>query len=132
MPRIAIFVNDPQKAWEAEVERNTRRNVEVSRAPASRRAAVEQRIRTYFQHAVPMRQGGYQHDVVETGTDCPEGMPNCRNCGDPAFAESCRAQGHCPDCGTKHGIAPDAVLAASGYVLGEPLAEPEPDPEARG
>lgn len=50
-------------------------------------------------------------------SECPNGLPNCRNCGDPAHAASCQASGHCPDCGTLHGIAPDAVIEANGYRL---------------
>ena len=54
---------------------------------------------------------------AEMSDACPEGKPNCRHCGDPAFAGQCKAAGHCPDCGTKHGIAPDSVLAAHGFAL---------------
>ena len=50
-------------------------------------------------------------------SECPDGLPNCRNCGDPAHEEACRAAGHCPLCGTVHGIAPNAHLAANGYRL---------------
>jgi hypothetical protein len=64
------------------------------------------------------KQAGDVHDIVDS-TDCPDGLPNCRNCGDPAFAESCAKDGHCPDCGTKHGVAPDSVVAANGYALVE-------------
>jgi len=62
---------------------------------------------TGTEHAAPMSDA------------CPEGRPNCRNCGDPAFADACKAAGHCPQCGVTHGIAPDAVLAANGYALVE-------------
>lgn len=48
---------------------------------------------------------------------CPDALPNCRNCGDPAHADTCRAAGHCSRCGTLHGIAPDAVLIAHGLEL---------------
>lgn len=54
-------------------------------------------------------------------TDAARRYPNCRNCGDQAFVALCRAAGHCPDCGTTHGIAPDSVLAATGVIL-TPLA----------
>ena len=49
--------------------------------------------------------------------DCPRGLPNCRHCGDPAHTASCVAAGHCPDCGTKHAVAPDAVLAKHGLEI---------------
>jgi hypothetical protein len=58
--------------------------------------------------------------------DCPEGRPNCRQCGDPAQATACAAAGHCPDCGTRHGIAPDAVLAAKGLTLRALAGPPAP------
>lgn len=54
---------------------------------------------------------------TEMDSDCPEGLPNCRNCGDPVHETSCRAQGHCPQCGTAHGIAPESRLAENGYKL---------------
>lgn len=49
--------------------------------------------------------------------ECPRDMPNCRNCGDPAYAETCRAAGHCPDCGVRHAVAPDSVLLAHGLEI---------------
>jgi hypothetical protein len=57
---------------------------------------------------------------TEADTACPNGLPNCRQCGDPAHAEACRSAGHCPDCGTKHGVAPESVVRANGYRL-EPM-----------
>lgn len=48
-----------------------------------------------------------------------ERRPNCRHCGDPAHADACQAAGHCPDCGVKHGVAPDAIVAGNGYELVE-------------
>jgi hypothetical protein len=71
---------------------------------------VQQRVKNG-----PKRQLGTVHTTAES--DCPVGMPNCRNCGDPNYKEQCSAAGHCPDCGTKHGIAPDSVINASGYKL---------------
>ena len=64
------------------------------------------------------RKKGDVHTVADS--ECPLGRPNCRNCGDPDHVATCRAAGHCPDCGTKHGIAPDAIVARNGYRL-EPL-----------
>ena len=89
MPRFAIVVEDAEKAHQRELARGFR--------PRS------------------VRPKGTVH--VEMDSECPHGRPNCRNCGDPTHRASCHAQGHCPDCGTKHGIAPDAVLAMNGYAL---------------
>lgn len=57
-------------------------------------------------------------------TACPLGQPNCRNCGDPAYKDACAAAGHCPQCGTAHGIAPDSVVKAAGVEL-VPVSEQE-------
>ena len=57
------------------------------------------------------------HVHTEMDDECPLGLPNCRNCGDPAYAERCKEAGHCPDCGTKHGIAPESVLEKHGFKL---------------
>ena len=62
------------------------------------------------------RPQGFVH-AADLDDACPMGRPNCRNCGDPKHAEACRLAGHCPDCGTRHGIAPDATLEANGYGL---------------
>lgn len=51
--------------------------------------------------------------------ECPLGQPNCPDCGDPAHRDACHAAGHCPQCGTAHGIAPTARLAAIGVILVE-------------
>ena len=61
------------------------------------------------------RPKGFVH--TEADDTCPLGRPNCRNCGDPDHVAECQAAGHCPDCGTKHGIAPDAIVARNGYRL---------------
>jgi hypothetical protein len=91
MPYYAIVIVDPASAREGEVARG-------------------------FTQA-QLRDAGTIHTHADS--ECPEGRPNCRNCGDPAHAESCIANGHCPDCGTKHGIAPDSVIAKHGYALVE-------------
>ena len=57
------------------------------------------------------------HVHAEMDDECPEGKPNCRRCGDPEYADDCQAKGHCPACGTLHGIAPDAVLEKHGFKL---------------
>lgn len=48
---------------------------------------------------------------------CPDGRNNCRRCGDPAHQDACAAAGHCPQCGTLHGIAPDSHLESVGIEL---------------
>lgn len=53
----------------------------------------------------------------ESDLDCPDGLANCRNCGDPEFESVCRGAGHCARCGVLHGTAPDAVLRAHGLTL---------------
>jgi len=53
----------------------------------------------------------------EGDLDCPLGRPNCRHCGDPAHAAACAAAGHCEWCGTRHGVAPESILAAHGLAI---------------
>jgi Zn finger protein HypA/HybF involved in hydrogenase expression len=53
----------------------------------------------------------------EAEMDCPAGGVNCRNCGDPEYTEECLEKGHCPNCGTKHGISPDVILNRYGFRL---------------
>lgn len=103
MPRYRIVIHDEAKAHEAHI--------------ASYR--LHPQIQRQMRAENRPRPAGTVHTDAES--ECPNGLPNCRNCGDPAHLESCVAAGHCPDCGTKHGIAPDAHLAANGYRL-EPLS----------
>ncbi len=63
------------------------------------------------------RPKGTVHTVCDD--ECPEGKPNCRNCGDPNFVDTCRIAMHCKYCGTRHGIAPQRTVAANGYILVE-------------
>jgi hypothetical protein len=53
----------------------------------------------------------------ESDLECPMGEPNCRNCGDFAYSDQCRAAGHCTQCGVLHGTAPDSVLEAHGLRI---------------
>jgi predicted Zn-ribbon and HTH transcriptional regulator len=76
---------------------------------------VHDLTKTHARTHAPNRQVGDIH--AEMDDTCPDGLPNCRHCGDPAHADSCRAAGHCPHCGTRHGIAPESVLTANGYRL---------------
>lgn len=116
MPHYALVVTDSAKDREAEIGRHVR--------GGQRRQDVERRI-------TQGRPVGSLHALVEDA--CPDGGTNCRNCGDPAFAESCAAAGHCEACGTRHGIAPEAAVAAAGLALDVvPDAEvPKDGPDGR-
>jgi hypothetical protein len=124
MARYKLIIADAQLAHDKEIERNT--NTQVARDIKAKRESGEKvnefdvanltrGHRRHFADKFKQRPVGAVHGV--SATECPFEMPNCRNCGDPQHAASCQAQGHCPDCGTKHGIAPDSVLAANGYAL---------------
>lgn len=98
MPRYKILVDDVEKAHAALVD--------------------SYRLHPHVQRQLndaPRRQKGEMHTEAES--ECPDDLPNCRNCGDPEHADTCRAAGHCPSCGIAHGIAPDRLLAAKGYRL---------------
>jgi len=116
MAKFAVVVKDPKVCRMKEIERNFRYNLPqlgelAASEPHRRRLAITIADRT------PEKLEGDLHTHI--AEECPLGLPNCRNCGDPEFAETCAAAGHCPDCGTKHGIAPDAVVAANGFELVE-------------
>ncbi len=111
MPKYQIVIADAALAHAQEIARNVEANVKIH--GEAQRAKIEKVVAARYPNGA--RPTGTVHDEAET--DCPDGLPNCRNCGDPAYADACTAAGHCPDCGTKHGIAPDATLAANGYVL---------------
>jgi|SRR5215204_2728251 len=96
---IKIIVNDEKKAHEALIQ-------SYRLYPA-----IQQQLRKES----PSRKVGDLHTTAEL--ECPEGGINCRNCGDPEFAAKCKEAGHCKNCGTKHGVAPDSVLEANGYRL---------------
>jgi hypothetical protein len=119
MPRFKIVIDNPTVAHEQEIERNIRANIHahgVNRMGAAEAVRAVSAITRKIRASVgPERPAGTIH--AEADTDCPDGLPNCRNCGDPEHAETCKAAGHCPDCGTKHGIAPDRIVAAHGYRL---------------
>jgi hypothetical protein len=124
VPRYKLVIADSALARQKEVERNT--NAHLARDIKARRDNGEKvtefdvtRLarghRRHFEQKYKERPAGTVHDV--TVSECPFDLPNCRNCGDPQHAASCKAQGHCPDCGTKHGIAPDRILTENGYEL---------------
>jgi len=114
MPRYRIIIHDAQLAHDREIHRTIEHYVRLH--GESKRAHVERSVRAHFANGP--RRVGTQHSQGDT--ECPEGLPNCRNCGDPDHAASCAEAGHCPHCGTAHGIAPDAHLIRDGYRL-EPL-----------
>jgi len=114
MPRYRIVIADAQLAHDRERHRNIEANVAVHGEQA--RAVVTRMVNARYDHEP--RPVGTVHS--EEDTECPDGLPNCRNCGDPAFLEACTAAGHCPHCGRTHGMAPDAHIAANGYRL-EPV-----------
>lgn len=108
---IRIVVADAALAHASAISRSIEANVQ--RHGEAHRARITQEIHRRFPAPRPV---GTVHAVVESFA-CPVGGMNCRNCGDPAYAERCRAAGHCPHCGTRHGVAPDAVVAAHGYAI---------------
>lgn len=110
MTHYAIVVADAEKDAEAEVGRLRRGGI--------RESVARQVIGTR------RRPVGALHAHLTDA--CPDGGKNCRNCGDPSFAVSCQAAGHCPVCGTQHGIAPQSVVAAAGLALRE-IPTPGPD-----
>jgi len=131
MPHYALVITDPTKHRNAEIARSLRHNLppDLQDDPgAQKRAARELAARLG-----PLRAVGDLHTVA--ARECPEGRPNCEHCGDPARAATCRAAGHCPDCGTKHGIAPASVLTAGGLELvalpGPPADDDQWDPRRR-
>jgi len=124
MPRFKIVIADADVAQAKEIERNVNAQLQ-QRKPKndSERTRAEKALRREAEQRYKKRAAGEVHVVADS--ECPDGLPNCRNCGDPQHAASCAAAGHCPSCGTKHGIAPDSVVAANGYVLVEMTPEEE-------
>lgn len=100
MPKFKILVDDVDKAHEAHIE------------SYKLHPHIQKQLRNGSK-----RPKGTVHTEAEA--ECPNGLPNCRNCGDPEYLESCKAAGHCPDCGIKHGIAPDSIIKKNGYRLVE-------------
>lgn len=127
MPHYAIVVQDSAVAHAKEIERNVAANVKVHGIQH-----LPKIVREVTARAGSPRAAGTLH--AHLSHECPDGLPNCRNCGDPKYAANCQAAGHCPHCGTRHGIAPDRVLEAHGYALVEvtpPTDEHEWHPGSR-
>ena len=113
MPKYQIVITDAERAHEQEICRHVEANVKVH--GEAHRRKIETLVRARYPNGP--RPVGTVHDEAET--ECPDGGVNCRNCGDPAYADDCQAKGHCPFCGTAHGIAPESVVKANGYTLVE-------------
>ena len=143
MAKWAIVVDDPVKAHAADIARNAQANIAAHLKARPDAGPVESaRLASMVHKAVRTRAGepkraGDRHVADPIDDACPEGAPNCRNCGDPAFAASCLAAGHCQSCGRSagvvgllpppvgrggHGIAPQGYLAATGLRL-DPMPE---------
>lgn len=133
MPRYAIVVTDPEKHHAAEVDRNVKSNVSHHLAqrkgagPQETAVLVARMHKAVLERTPEPRPVGTLHAVAET--ECPDGLPNCRNCGDPAHTAACRKAGHCPLCGIAHGVAPERYLADSGVELVEVEEVPSRDVE---
>jgi hypothetical protein len=124
MPQYALVIDDVDKAWAG------RRRLAFE---SYRRAGMSE-LRAHLAAEALEPTAPRVGDLWTTAaSECPDGFPNCRHCGDPQFAASCA--GHCPLCGTAHGIAPASVLEKHGLVLVELSATPtddqEWDPETR-
>lgn len=111
MTYVAIVIVDAQVARDQEIKRNLDYNI-VRRPNISQGQLNMLRKRIENSHG-KLRPVGTLHTVV--ALECPEDMPNCRNCGDPE--EDCYGPNHCPSCGTLHGCAPDRIVAQNGYKL---------------
>jgi len=124
MPRYKIKIRDEELARDMEVKRNVDGNVKAA-AGARKIPVASVRTDTKFMNKLKKqiekrtkkRPKGAVHAVA--WTECPDGGANCRSCGDPLFVDQCAASGHCPYCGTLHGIAPESVVLANGYELEE-------------
>ncbi len=122
----AIVIKDPVLAQQQEIARHVEANLKAHGRGLSERehGVLHRKVLAHITAMVgPAKSTGELH--AHMPDECPDGLPNCRHCGDPAHAERCAALGHCSHCGTRHGIAPEAVLAANGYALldVEPPAE---------
>lgn len=119
-----IVIDNPTVAHAQELKRNIDHNVAVhSKQPglsAHDLAMLPHKITTLVEAQTKARPKGTIHASAVT-FDCPDGGDNCRNCGDPNHAAECQAAGHCPYCGTRHGVAPDRILVANGYKLVEAI-----------
>lgn len=119
MPRFKIVIDKPETAYEQEIARNVNANLRafrVNNMDAVEAARTTNAIARKVREMVgPRKPAGTVHDVAES--ECPDGLPNCRNCGDQQHAAACQAKGHCSKCGTAHGIAPDRIVADNGYRL---------------
>ncbi len=105
MPHYALVIDDVAKAKQA---------MDEAMKDALRRAGRPRREIDRVDHR-PNRGDLW----TSADSECPLDFENCRNCGDLEYADRCKSEGHCPQCGTAHGIAPDSVLARKGLILVE-------------
>lgn len=104
-------------------EKQQKRQVDLRTAELRKSRVSEHRMATLI--AEELAEGLHQPGETDTlycdvvDEECPDGLPNCRNCGDPAHAAACKAAGHCPRCGTLHGIGPASKLAEFGLEVVE-------------
>jgi len=104
--RVKLVVKDPEKA-------RARRQELIMMSPAFRN--LPPRLLKKRLEVEPYPRVGDIWTSAEH--ECPFMYPNCRNCGDPGYAEACKAAGHCEQSGTAHGIAPDSIITKSGLEL---------------
>jgi hypothetical protein len=127
----AAVITDPQKARAARLAAVEAAHLKKGVLPDRARALAEQSESAAHAHTeacaadcarerepFALQVGDLWHDGA-FALDCPRGLPNCRNCGDPDHADTCRADGHCPLCGRRggHGVASDRVLKEKGVIL---------------
>lgn len=120
MTYVAVVIADAQVARAEEIVRNLAYNLAM-RSDATQGQVNVIRARVEQSHGT-LRPVGTLHTVI--ALECPEGMDNCRNCGDPKTP--CIGPNHCPYCGILHGCAPDRIVAQNGYKL-IPVDGPIPD-----
>ena len=114
MDYCAVIIKDPTLARAQEIARSLQANLD------GRSVEEQARLRPQLEalldrRAGPERPVGTLHAVAALA--CPDGLPNCRNCGDPETP--CTGPDHCPYCGTRHGVAPYRLVVARGYALVE-------------
>lgn len=144
---------DKQRKHSAIMQATLQREIKATARGMTRREYEQaeglRQIPTLDEYVGPDKERGFIHlhandsvtgDMVGVPLECPGNptlidgelvlvpAPNCRNCGDPEFAESCKAAGHCPNCGRSHGLAPDATLAKHGLRIAH---EDEPEVAAK-
>lgn len=143
MGHVAAVIVDPEKARAARIQEKVRVKLVMyeeatSTLPAAVRArrdmnAVARHVEDAVTAEEPLPAVGELWGVAER--ECPLLLPNCENCGDPDFRDACAAAGHCPYCGTAHGVSSARRLREVGVELvevdGPPTRERRWDSAAR-